>query len=134
MLLNICKVKIFLSQLCYMQSPVVQLVRTPILVSVYSRSMAPTWTALLKFSLLVHHRMITHDLIFIATGLEDFSPAWIQWHGTNVNSTTGHSLYRCPNTWTPRCPSIWSHCTACGNCMLCRKSLWYRKPRCHLLV
>ena len=64
-------------------------VRTPILVSVYSISMVPTGTPLLKFFLLVHHRMVTYDLIFIATDLEDFSPASIQWHGTNVNSTTG---------------------------------------------
>ena len=56
-----------------MQLPVVQLVRTPILVPVYSTSMVPTGTALLNVSLLVHHRMVTHDLIFIATGLENFS-------------------------------------------------------------
>ena len=85
---------------------VVQLVRIPILVSVYVTFMVPTGTALLIFCLLFHHRMVTYDLIFIATGLEDFSPASIQWHGT----TTGHySLSR-----ETRCPSIWSHCSACG--------------------
>ena len=106
-----------------MQLPIVQLVRTPILVSVYSTSMVPTGTTLLKFSLLVHYRMVTHDLIFIATGLEDFSSAGIQWHGTNVkfNRRTLVSL------------DIWSHCTACGNCCAC-KSLCYGQPRGHLIV